>query len=271
MPNLFYRPAKDYFGSDSFIYQANDGQLDSAPATVSLTIKPVDDPPSFAVGLDPQIPVDQQTTDESGAQQVMRWATEISVGPANEAGQTVQFLTTGNTNRSLFSAPPAVQLADDGTGTLTFTPRPNLSGTSTITIVLQDSGGAKSAAQTFKITVDKPHPLHNAANPLNVLGCVDPLEVGPPCTYPTASDVIAVINYINARGSGPVPPIHAAAPPYPDVTADNYVAADDVVTIINYMNAHPMIAQSEPEAVIANDDAILLLSMDVAGQGKRKV
>src|SRR4029077_8142699 len=59
-PNLIYTPAKDYFGSDSFTYKANDGQVDSVPAMVSLTVKPVDDPPSFQVGAD------QQTTDESG-------------------------------------------------------------------------------------------------------------------------------------------------------------------------------------------------------------
>src|SRR5262249_3942229 len=152
---------------DSFTFKANDGELNSAVATVSLTIDAVNDPPSFQVGVDPQISVDQQTTDESGARHVLKWATGISAGPANEADQTVQFIVQGNTNPSIFSSQPHVDI--DGTnGTLVFTPKPNANGTSTIKVVLQDSGGATSAALSFVITVDKPHPLHNSADPLNV-------------------------------------------------------------------------------------------------------
>ena len=40
-----YTPATDYNGADSFTYKANDGGLDSAVATVSLTVNPVNDPP----------------------------------------------------------------------------------------------------------------------------------------------------------------------------------------------------------------------------------
>src|SRR5207244_1832387 len=44
-PNFTYKPAPDYNGADSFTFKANDGSLDSAPATVSLTITPVNDAP----------------------------------------------------------------------------------------------------------------------------------------------------------------------------------------------------------------------------------
>src|SRR6185503_16596587 len=40
-----YTPAADFSGTDSFTYKANDGALDSAVATVSLSIAPVDDAP----------------------------------------------------------------------------------------------------------------------------------------------------------------------------------------------------------------------------------
>ena len=62
---------------------------------------------------------------------------------------------TGNTNPGLFAVAPSVS----PTGTLTYTPAPNTSGTATITLVAQDDGGTAnggvdtSVPQTFVITV----------------------------------------------------------------------------------------------------------------------
>lgn len=41
-----YTPELNYNGSDSFVYKVNDGTLDSNTATVSITITPVNDPPT---------------------------------------------------------------------------------------------------------------------------------------------------------------------------------------------------------------------------------
>ncbi|MBK1810420.1 tandem-95 repeat protein [Clostridium sp. YIM B02505] len=41
-----YKPNKDYNGTDSFTFKSNDGQLDSLPATVNLTVKPINDAPT---------------------------------------------------------------------------------------------------------------------------------------------------------------------------------------------------------------------------------
>jgi phosphodiesterase/alkaline phosphatase D-like protein len=43
--NLTYTPDADYNGTDSFTFQANDGQADSNVATVSITVNPVNDAP----------------------------------------------------------------------------------------------------------------------------------------------------------------------------------------------------------------------------------
>ena len=47
-PNVTYTPATNYHGPDSFTFKANDGSLDSATATVSLTVTPVNDAPVAA-------------------------------------------------------------------------------------------------------------------------------------------------------------------------------------------------------------------------------
>jgi hypothetical protein len=44
-PNLTYTPEPGYNGPDSFTFKVSDGQLDSASATVYITIRPTNNPP----------------------------------------------------------------------------------------------------------------------------------------------------------------------------------------------------------------------------------
>ena len=46
--NVTYSPAANYNGADSFTFKVNDGTTDSAAATVSLTVYPVNDAPSLS-------------------------------------------------------------------------------------------------------------------------------------------------------------------------------------------------------------------------------
>ena len=148
--DLTYAPTADLNGADSFTYTANDGTVDSAPAGVTVTVDPVNDAPSFTKGAN------QAVDDDDGPQSVTAWATAISAGPADEAGQALDFQVTGNDNAALFSALPTVS----ATGTLTYTPALGASGVANITLVLHDDGGVlnggadTSAPQTFSINVN---------------------------------------------------------------------------------------------------------------------
>ncbi|HOV50656.1 MAG TPA: Ig-like domain-containing protein, partial [Candidatus Cryosericum sp.] len=126
-----YRPYPNANGADSFTWYVNDGQSDSNVVTQSVSITPVNDVPSFTKGSN------QTVLEDCGLQTLAGWATNISAGPPDEAGQTLTFIVTGTTNPALFSAGPAVA----SNGTLTYTPAPDANGTATVTVILQDNGG----------------------------------------------------------------------------------------------------------------------------------
>jgi hypothetical protein len=167
-----YTPLPDFFGTDTFTYRATNGPSAfcktydemseecveywpmsgaSNEATVSITVLPVNDVPSFTAGPD------QVVGFNAGPQVVANWATNISAGPANESGQAIDFLVSTN-NAALFAAQPAV--APDGT--LTYTPTATAFGVATVTVRIHDDGGTDnggvdtSAPQMFTITISAP-------------------------------------------------------------------------------------------------------------------
>lgn len=109
----------------------------------------VNDAPSFVRGPS------QLVGEDAGPQTVSGWATEISAGPPDEAGQTLTFVLSTD-NPALFSTAPAL---DPTTRTLTYTPAPDATGQTTVTVQLRDNGGTadggvdSSAPQTFTIFV----------------------------------------------------------------------------------------------------------------------
>src|SRR5207247_1577671 len=84
--SLTYTPAANYNGPDSFTYKANDGTVDSNVATVTITVAAANDAPSFTKGADKTV------LEDAAAQTVSAWATAISAGPADEAGQILNFI-----------------------------------------------------------------------------------------------------------------------------------------------------------------------------------
>ena len=128
----------------------NVGDVDtSAPQTFRINVAPLNDAPTYTKGANQNVLGDVLFNSVSG------WASNITAGPADESGQTVQFIVTGNSDPSLFTVQPAI--APDGT--LTYTLSPTADGEATITFHLEDNGATgggnvnRSADDTFKIRV----------------------------------------------------------------------------------------------------------------------
>ena len=112
---------------------------------------PVNDAPSFTKGAD------QTVNEDAGAQTRHAAGRPRSArGPANESGQTLDFIVTSNDNDALFSAQPAVcadRDADLHARPRTRTARRPSRSRSTDNGGTANGGVDTSAAQTFTITV----------------------------------------------------------------------------------------------------------------------
>lgn len=131
-------------------FVANDGTVDSSPATKTVSVTTVNDKPSFTASNPPAV------NEDTGGQAIPNWAT-FSPGPADESSQTVlNYTVTNVTNTALFSIQPAI----DNSGKLTYTPAANANGASSFSVTVKDSGGTANGGvdtsdpQTFTITVN---------------------------------------------------------------------------------------------------------------------
>jgi hypothetical protein len=122
----------------------------TVPQTFTITVTAINDAPSFTKGAD------QTVLEDCGVQTVGGWATNVSAGPSNESGQTLNFIVT-NDNCALFAVQPAVS----PTGTLVYTPSLNMNGSAIVTVQIHDDGGTAnggvdtSVSQTFFLTVSE--------------------------------------------------------------------------------------------------------------------
>ena len=162
---LSYTTAADANGSTTVTVRARDnggtangGDDSGAVRSFTITVEPVNDPPSFRAGTDLTV------LEDAGPHSSGAWATDISAGPSNESGQEVSFVVSSD-NAGLFSAQPTVS----PNGTLSFTPAPNATGTASVGVQARDDGAGTdtSARRTFSITIT---PVNDppAANPDSV-------------------------------------------------------------------------------------------------------
>lgn len=138
-PQLTFIPDPDYSGSDSFSYWVNDGQLDSEVATVGLQISPVNDPPSVSV-------IEDQVGTEDTAFRI-----PFRISDAETGADDLQLELVSDTESPI----PTSNLRLEGAGEerwIVGTPLPEQNGTTQITLIAIDRGGARTL-RAFKINL----------------------------------------------------------------------------------------------------------------------
>jgi VCBS repeat-containing protein len=132
--SFVYTPAPDFYGVVTFTYRANDGSLNSTPATVTINVTPVNDPP---IAADDRYLVLEDTPLTVAAPGVL----------ANDTDADDDELTA-----VLDIAPASGVLAFDEDGSFVYTPTLQYNGAVTFTYHVND-GTANSNAATVTIIV----------------------------------------------------------------------------------------------------------------------
>jgi hypothetical protein len=125
--NLVYKPDWNYFGPDNFTFKVNDGLADSFPATISLNVLPVNDPP---VAQSQSLALDEDTE------------AAITLGASDVEGDAITFVTGAPAHGTLSGAAP----------NLTYRPVTNYFGPDSFTFRVSD-GQTNSDLSTVSLTV----------------------------------------------------------------------------------------------------------------------
>jgi hypothetical protein len=226
---LTFTSAPDRHGEAVVTVQARDsggttaGGVDASDVyTFTITVTPVNDPPSFQPGGDVSAPKN------SGPQTRVGWATQITPGPPDESGQAFEFLVS-NAIDQLFSVPPAIS----SNGTLTFTPATDAIGIVTVTAQLRDDGGtagagrSTSSSHAFTITISVTWQNPREPRDVNNDGEISPI------------DALQVINELNDPqfANSVLPPDKPLASSFLDSNGDGHVSPIDALLVINFLNS----------------------------------
>lgn len=151
---LSYQSAPDANGTATFVVRLiDDGPTDagqgddniSDPRTFTIRVNSINDPPSYTQG-------GTVTVNEDSGPYGEIWATSISPGPADEAGQSVLFeVTTPPAVQDLFQSLPEISDA----GILRFIPASNANGIADVQVVAVDSADGRSEAVTLRIIINE--------------------------------------------------------------------------------------------------------------------
>ena len=136
--SFIYEPNAGYFGTDTFTYIANDGEEDSNPATVSITVNEVVPP-----NTTPQAVNDEYQTDED--ETLTRAAPGVLENDTDDEGDAL--------TAEIVTQPENGTVTLNSNGSFTYEPNTGYSGSDSFTYIAND-GNDNSNEATVNITVN---------------------------------------------------------------------------------------------------------------------
>ncbi|MBU3711567.1 MAG: tandem-95 repeat protein [Limnohabitans sp.] len=149
-----YTPAANYNGTDSFTFKVNDGALDSALATITLTINAVNDAPTASA-------VSAATSEDTAK-------TGTLMGSDVE-GSTLTFAKVSDPSHGSVTV-------NASTGAYTYTPAANYNGTDSFTFKVND-GSLDSEAATVSLVISAVNDAPTAS-PTSATSFEDTIQTG---------------------------------------------------------------------------------------------
>lgn len=175
--SFLYAPVADYHGADSFTYHANDGALNSASATVNITVNSVNDVPVIAEGASMVTSTPEDTeklftlTASDGDLDTIVWS--ISQAPVHGTASVTGGNVTYTPDADFFGNDYLTVRASDGNG-----------GSASIEVQVEVTPANESLSPTYTISED--------GSLLQFLGTTEPTVVTEPSH---ASDFELVTNW----------------------------------------------------------------------------
>ena len=203
-----YTPDRDFFGTDTFVYNARDSRLQSlAAATVTITVTPVNDQPT---ANDDEITVAEDTVVvRSGDVFTVndRKGQEGFPSQTNELGQTLSVVGAVILSPAEAVAGATVAVANNE---LTLTPpvhyNNEINGPILVELTIQDAGVAGADAMPLTDT---------STLTINLLAVNDPPEYNMPTEHSTTEDagLVTEVNFITDIMPGPADALDEATGP----------------------------------------------------------
>ncbi|SDF07358.1 Ig-like domain-containing protein [Myxococcus virescens] len=139
--SVTYTPGADYNGEDALIFRATNRQGQSAEATVTITITPVNDTPTLSPVADQRITAGSSTGDLG-----------FTVGDVETAADNLTVIATSSNTDLVPNEPSNLVLGGSGSSrTLSVVPVASASGSTTITLSVSD--GSDTTSTTFTVDV----------------------------------------------------------------------------------------------------------------------
>jgi hypothetical protein len=187
-PNLTYTPSTYFFGTDSFTFRVNDGFTNSAPATVTITVTPVNNQPTLAA-------IANLTLGANPGPQTVG-LTGIGSGAPNE-NQTLT-VTASSSNTGLIPTPTVTYTSPNTTGSISFTPVANASGSAQISVTVNDGQAVNNTiTRTFTVSVSQPAPAITLTAPANGSSYSAPANIGLSASVTANGNTLNKVQFYN--------------------------------------------------------------------------